>query len=61
MKEVLNPSDVFLSQRNYGASVLSISASMEGTRPVLIEGSGTCGSSNYGIPQRTSMGFDYKT
>lgn len=60
LKEVLNPSDVFLSQRNYGASGCVISASMEGTRPVLIEVQGLVSSSNYGIPQRTSMGFDYK-
>lgn len=60
LKEVLNPSDVFLSQRNYGASGCVISASLEGTRPVLIEVQALVSSSNYGIPQRTSMGFDYK-
>src|SRR4030095_11722214 len=60
LKEVLNPSEVFLSQRNYGASGCVISSSLEGTRPILIEVQALVTSSNFGIPQRTSMGFDYK-
>ncbi len=60
LKEVLNPSEVFLSQRNYGASGCVISSSLEGTRPILIEVQALVTTSNYGIPQRTSMGFDYK-
>jgi DNA repair protein RadA/Sms len=60
LKEVINPSEVFLSQRNYGASGCVISASLEGTRPILIEVQALVTSTNYGIPQRTSMGFDYK-
>lgn len=60
LQEVLNPSEVFLSQRNYGASGCVISASLEGTRPILIEVQALATSSNYGIPQRTSTGFDYK-
>lgn len=60
LREVLNPSEVFLSQRNYGASGCVISASMEGTRPILIEVQGLASSTSYGMPQRTSMGFDYK-
>jgi DNA repair protein RadA/Sms len=60
LKEVLNPSEVFLSQRNYGSSGCVISASLEGTRPILIEVQALVTSTSYGIPQRTSMGFDYK-
>lgn len=60
LTEVLNPSEVFLSQRNYGASGCVISSSIEGTRPILIEVQALVTSSNYGIPQRTSMGYDYK-
>lgn len=60
LKEVLNPSEVFLSQRNYGSSGCVISASLEGTRPVLIEVQALVSSTSYGFPQRTSMGFDYK-
>jgi DNA repair protein RadA/Sms len=60
LKEVPNPSEVFLSQRNYGASGCVISSAIEGTRPILIEVQALVSSSSYGIPQRTSMGFDYK-
>ena len=60
LKEVLNPSEVFLSQRNYGASGCVISSSLEGTRPILIEVQALVTSTSYGFPQRTSMGFDYK-
>jgi DNA repair protein RadA/Sms len=60
LREVQNPSEVFLSQRNYGASGCVISASIEGTRPILIEVQALVTSTSYGIPQRTSMGFDYK-
>jgi DNA repair protein RadA/Sms len=60
LREVLNPSEVFLSQRNYGASVCVISSAIEGTRPILIEVQALVTSTSYGFPQRTAMGFDYK-
>jgi DNA repair protein RadA/Sms len=58
--EVKNPSEVFLSQRNFGISGSSVSASMEGTRPILIEVQALVSSSGYSVPQRTATGFDYK-
>lgn len=60
LKEVPNPSEVFLSQRNYGASGCVISSSIEGTRPILIEIQALVSATSYGFPQRTSMGFDLK-
>ncbi|MGB9696260.1 MAG: DNA repair protein RadA [Ignavibacteria bacterium] len=60
LREVPNPSEVFLSQRNYGASGCVISSAIEGTRPVLIEVQALVSSSNYAVPQRTAIGFDYK-
>lgn len=60
LREVPNPSEVFLSQRNYGASGCIISSAIEGTRPILIEVQSLVTPTSYGIPQRTSMGFDYK-
>ncbi|MCE1166379.1 MAG: DNA repair protein RadA [Bacteroidetes bacterium] len=60
LKEVPNPSEVFLSQRNYGASGCVISSAIEGTRPILIEVQALVSTSSYGVPQRTAMGFDYK-
>lgn len=58
--EVRNPSEVFLSQRNKGISGSTVSASIEGTRPILIEVQALVSSSGYSVPQRTSTGFDYK-
>ncbi len=58
--EVKNPSEVFLSQRNLAISGCSVSASMEGTRPILIEVQALVSSSGYSVPQRTATGFDYK-
>jgi len=60
LREVLNPSEVFLSQRNYGASGCVISSAIEGTRPILIEVQSLVTSTSYGFPQRTAMGLDYK-
>lgn len=60
LQEVKNPSEIFLSGRNAGNSGSSVSASMEGTRPILIEVQALVSSSGYSVPQRTSTGFDYK-
>jgi DNA repair protein RadA/Sms len=57
--EVKNPSEVFISERNKGAGS-SVSASIEGSRPILIEVQALVSSSGYSVPQRTSTGFDYK-
>jgi DNA repair protein RadA/Sms len=58
LREVSNPSEVFLSQRTYGASGSAVVASMEGTRPLLLEVQALVTPTNYGIPQRTATGFD---
>jgi len=58
--EVKNPSRVFLSERSRGISGSSVSASMEGSRPILIEVQALVSSSGYSVPQRTATGFDYK-
>lgn len=60
MREVANPSEVFLSERSYGSSGSAIVASMEGTRPILIEVQALVSTTNYGLPQRTATGFDLR-
>lgn len=60
LREVVNPSEVFLSERTYGASGATIVASMEGTRPILIEVQALVSTSSYGMPQRTATGFDLR-
>lgn len=58
--EIKNPSQLFLSQRSSGISGSSVSASIEGTRPILVEVQALVSSSGYSVPQRTATGFDYK-
>ncbi len=60
LHEVKNPSEVFLSQRLYGASGSTVVASIEGTRPILIEVQALVTPTSYGVPQRTTTGFDYR-
>jgi DNA repair protein RadA/Sms len=58
--EVTNPSSVFISNRKRNVSGNAVSASMEGSRPILIEVQALVSSSGYSVPQRTATGFDYK-
>jgi DNA repair protein RadA/Sms len=58
LREVLNPSETFLSQRKPGTSGSTVVASIEGTRPLLLEVQALVTSTSYGIPQRTATGFD---
>lgn len=58
--EVANPSSVFLSERSYGSSGSVVTATLEGTRPILVEAQALVTPSSYGVPQRTATGFDYK-
>ncbi len=58
LREVANPSEVFLSDRTRGISGSCVSASIEGTRPLLLEVQALVTSSSYGMPQRTVSGLD---
>jgi DNA repair protein RadA/Sms len=58
LDEVPNPSAAFLSERPLGSSGSVVSASMEGTRPILVELQALCGSTNFGTPRRTILGLD---
>lgn len=58
--EVANPSSVFLSERSYGASGSVITATLEGSRPILVEAQALVTPTSYGVPQRSATGFDYK-
>jgi len=60
LQEVKNPSEVFLSQRSFGASGSTIVASIEGSRPILIEVQALVTPTSYGVPQRNTTGFDYR-
>lgn len=57
LKEVENPSAALLSERqNIDGSV--ILATLEGTRPILVEIQALATKTNFGYPNRTSSGFD---
>lgn len=60
LKEVNNPSDIFLGERNKKITGSVITASIEGTRPVLLEVQALVTPSNFGNPQRVATGFDYR-
>ncbi len=58
LREVDNPSELFVSDLTDGVSGNAIVCTMEGTRPLLIEVQALVTPASYGTPQRTSNGFD---
>lgn len=60
LREVSNPSEILLSQRTEPLSGVTISATIEGMRPMLIETQALVSASPYGTPQRSATGFDTK-
>ena len=59
MCEITNPSEVLISEREDNPSGSCIIATMEGTRPVLIELQALTAQSVFGLPKRTANGVDY--
>ena len=57
--EIENPSEILISERDDNPSGSCIVASMEGTRPMLIELQALTTLSVFGIPKRTANGLDY--
>jgi len=60
MKEVKNPSEILITQKEENLSGTSIAATLEGMRPLLIEAQALVTQSVYGTPQRTVTGFDVR-
>jgi len=58
LAQVANPSAVFLSERPKNAPGSVVTASMEGTRPILVELQALASSTNFGTPRRTILGLD---
>ncbi|WP_070121446.1 DNA repair protein RadA [Bacillus marinisedimentorum] len=58
LEEVLNPSEIFLEERSQGAAGSTVVASMEGTRPVLVEVQALISPSGYGNAKRMATGMD---
>ena len=60
LREVSNPSQVLLSQRDEHLSGTTIAATLEGVRPMFIEVQALVSSAVYGTPQRNANGFDLR-
>lgn len=60
LREVSNPSEMFLSQSDEDLSGISIGVTMEGVRAFLIEVQALVSTAAYGTPQRSVTGFDSK-
>jgi DNA repair protein RadA/Sms len=60
LREVSNPSEILISQKDSQLSGVTIGASIEGNRPLLIEIQSLVSPASYGTPQRTPTGFDQK-
>lgn len=59
MCEVTNPSDILITERDDNPSGSCILASIEGTRPILVEVQALTSQTVFGLPKRTANGFDY--
>jgi DNA repair protein RadA/Sms len=57
--EVANPSELFLMERPLNVSGSTVVASLEGTRPVMVEVQSLVSQSNFGMPRRTTIGVDF--
>ena len=58
LREVSNPSELFLAERPMSTAGSSVTAAMEGTRPILVEIQALASPSSLAVPRRTSMGID---
>ncbi len=58
LREVLNPSELFLSERDLGSPGTAVFAGIEGTRPVLVEMQALVAPTALGTPRRSVVGWD---
>jgi DNA repair protein RadA/Sms len=58
LEPVANPSALFLSERREGAPGSAVVATIEGTRPMLVEVQALVSPTSFGTPRRMSLGID---
>ncbi|HEY7434823.1 MAG TPA: DNA repair protein RadA [Methylomirabilota bacterium] len=58
LKPVANPSALFLSERQEGSAGSAVVATLEGTRPMLVEVQALVSPTSFGTPRRMSLGID---
>jgi len=59
LSEVTNPSELFLSERPIGVTGSVVTASLEGSRPLLVELQALVTQTSLGTPRRTTIGVDH--
>ncbi len=60
LRQIANPSEMLITQKDETLSGIAIAASLEGARPLLIETQALVTHAVYGTPQRTISGFDLR-
>ncbi|MGB5243248.1 MAG: DNA repair protein RadA [Lutimonas sp.] len=60
LREVSNPSEVLISEKDTDLTGTSIAATLEGMRPLMIEVQALVSTAVYGTPQRSSTGYNLK-
>ncbi|MBC8046682.1 MAG: DNA repair protein RadA [Fimbriimonadaceae bacterium] len=60
LKQINNPSELLITQKDEPLSGIAIAATLEGLRPMLIEVQALVSPAVYGNPQRTVTGFDLR-
>lgn len=60
LREVGNPSEILISQKNEELSGICIGATIEGARPLMVETQALVSSAVYGTPQRNVNGYDLR-
>lgn len=60
LKEIVNPSEILIGKSDQKLSGTAICASVEGSRPFLVEVQALVSSAVYGTPQRSSTGINSK-
>ena len=59
MQEIMNPSDILISERLENPAGSVIVSTIEGTRPLLVELQALTTQTVFGFPRRTANGIDY--
>ena len=59
LREIENPSELFLLERPQNVSGSTVVAALEGTRPLMVEIQSLVSQTNFGMPRRTTIGVDF--
>ncbi|TNE55329.1 MAG: DNA repair protein RadA [Bacteroidetes bacterium] len=60
LRQVENPSEILITNNDSSLSGVAIASMLEGIRPLLVEVQALVSTAAYGVPQRSSTGYDAK-